>query len=387
MALQVRNECFGQRNLGDREVAGPEQPNIHPPHRSSRHATASSPSCGEENGIAGHLMFVVRRLTRQDRQFALFACGIMALGLWAATFIFGVANALLLRPLPYKDADHLLRIAASHAESRRLNRGLSWASYETVRTLPAIEEAAAYEARGLNITIGSEPRRVAGPRRPRRSSTFLTSPLSQGGSSLPRNPCVGEGRRAGRSGPLGKVCGVEEAGQARKVPSVAQAGRGASARFRANATTAQSAHPHSAARYRCGRVCVPLRHVRDSSVDQLHSHDEIERDHRGRSLLSVGNCGVRDSSSHPSDGRSMGAGTGVGRGATRIRRGGDRACALANLVTVPARLWLGSRCSQLLFGCVRGSHPPWSLGAASPRPSGALGIGKCGAADASRFFA
>ena len=86
----------------------------------------------------------------------------MSLGLWAATFIFGVANGLLLRPLPYRDADHLVRIVASHPESRRLNRGLSQVSFENVRALAAVEAAAAYEGRGLNVTIDAEPHRIAG---------------------------------------------------------------------------------------------------------------------------------------------------------------------------------------------------------------------------------
>lgn len=108
------------------------------------------------------LRFIVRRLTFQDRQFALFACGTLTLGLWAATLIFGVANGLLLRPLPYRDGDQLVAITASHVKSQRLNLGLSQLAFENVASLPGVDAAAAYQLRGMNVTIGSEPQRLSG---------------------------------------------------------------------------------------------------------------------------------------------------------------------------------------------------------------------------------
>lgn len=112
--------------------------------------------------VLSDLRLTVRRLLRRDRQFAFFACATMALGLWVATLIFGIANGLLLRPLPYKDPGRLARITAAHPETNQSNRGLSEAAVEHLRTLPAIEAVGVYEARGLNVTAGAEPLRLSG---------------------------------------------------------------------------------------------------------------------------------------------------------------------------------------------------------------------------------
>jgi putative ABC transport system permease protein len=54
--------------------------------------------------------FTVRTL-RRDAGFTLFATGIIALGIGAAITVFSVADALLVRPLPFRDPDRLVWIA------------------------------------------------------------------------------------------------------------------------------------------------------------------------------------------------------------------------------------------------------------------------------------
>ena len=51
------------------------------------------------------------RILKRDTGFALFAILIVALGIGASTIVFSVLNTLLLRPLPFKDADRLVWIA------------------------------------------------------------------------------------------------------------------------------------------------------------------------------------------------------------------------------------------------------------------------------------
>jgi len=51
------------------------------------------------------------RILRRDKGFAFFAILIVALGIGASTIVFSVLNTLLLRPLPFKDAERLVWIA------------------------------------------------------------------------------------------------------------------------------------------------------------------------------------------------------------------------------------------------------------------------------------
>ena len=58
--------------------------------------------------IAGDAAHAVRLLVRR-RAFALTAIATLALGLGAPTTIFSIVRAVLLRPLPYPDADRVVR--------------------------------------------------------------------------------------------------------------------------------------------------------------------------------------------------------------------------------------------------------------------------------------
>jgi putative ABC transport system permease protein len=74
--------------------------------------------------------FGVRGLLRRPA-YALAAIATLGLGLGATTAVFTVVNAVLLRPLPFPDADALVRLQESHPDGQRFN--LTGAAFADVR--------------------------------------------------------------------------------------------------------------------------------------------------------------------------------------------------------------------------------------------------------------
>ena len=78
----------------------------------------------------------VRRLAAQ-RGFTLTALVTLALGIGANTAMFGIVYGLMLRPLPYPDADRLVRVGESFGGSAALNL--------SNRSMPLLEDAESFE--------------------------------------------------------------------------------------------------------------------------------------------------------------------------------------------------------------------------------------------------
>src|ERR1700692_4265663 len=85
------------------------------------------------------------RALRKSPVFLVTAMGTIALGIGASTAIFSVTNAVLLRPLPYKDPSRLVTIGGDMRTRTTFDVPLSSENYQDLRngTKTAFEDMAA----------------------------------------------------------------------------------------------------------------------------------------------------------------------------------------------------------------------------------------------------
>jgi len=104
------------------------------------------------------LRFTLRQLLRNPG-FTAMAVGTLALGIGATTGIFSVVNGVLLRPLPYPDADRIVRVFQEDAEGRRMN--FAEPNFLDVRERSRSFDAIA-QVSGAVVSVagGDEPARV-----------------------------------------------------------------------------------------------------------------------------------------------------------------------------------------------------------------------------------
>jgi len=87
----------------------------------------------------------------------------LALGIGANTAIFTVVNALLLRPLPYPEAERLAVIATTVRRERVEVRSTSYPDFVSWRDQnAAFEQIAARISNSFSLLSGNEPERVSG---------------------------------------------------------------------------------------------------------------------------------------------------------------------------------------------------------------------------------
>ncbi|MBP7778291.1 MAG: ABC transporter permease [Acidobacteria bacterium] len=112
-----------------------------------------------------NLRFTFRTL-RRDASFAAFAILVAGLGIGASTTVFSVVNALLLRPLPFAEADRLVWI--SNHDTPGLSGQTTQVGYlldlqERAQSLEALAGYFAFYGVGDNVLSGGgEPERVSG---------------------------------------------------------------------------------------------------------------------------------------------------------------------------------------------------------------------------------
>jgi putative ABC transport system permease protein len=101
------------------------------------------------------------RILRKSPSFTVIAILTLALGIGANTAIFTIANALLLRPLPYKDPDRLVRISTGRGQAGYL----SLPYFTTLRDHSlSFSGVAAYGQESFNLTGRGEAEQIGAER-------------------------------------------------------------------------------------------------------------------------------------------------------------------------------------------------------------------------------
>src|SRR5271165_2577745 len=140
--------------------------------------------------------FALRMLAKSPG-FTIVAALTLALGIGANSAIFTVANAVLLRPLPYSDPDRLTVLASTYIGDRTQSRGFSWGQFTLLRDHNrSFTGMSAVCAEAFNVTGGGgEPEQVPAARvsddffgllgvRPRYGRAFLPEEDRAGGPAV-----------------------------------------------------------------------------------------------------------------------------------------------------------------------------------------------------------
>ncbi len=137
------------------------------------------------------------RMLRKHPLFSLAIVVTIALAIGANATIFGVINAVVLDPLPYKDPDRLVRLWESNLKQNQPESPVSVPNYQDwQRQQSAFEELAALEMATYNITGSGEAQRVASARITANLVPMLGVGPALGRSFLPEEEKAGNNRVA-----------------------------------------------------------------------------------------------------------------------------------------------------------------------------------------------
>jgi putative ABC transport system permease protein len=115
-------------------------------------------------GLFQDLRYALRQL-RKSPGFTAVAVLTLALGIGANTAIFSIVNAVLLRPLPYKDADRLLMVWEQNPHRGWFENIVSSANFlDWKKQNDVFEDMAAFESNFFNLSGGSKPEEIVGER-------------------------------------------------------------------------------------------------------------------------------------------------------------------------------------------------------------------------------
>ena len=102
------------------------------------------------------------RMLRKQPGFTFVAIVTLALGIGANTAIFSLVNSILLRPLPYREPDRLVRLVQASPRLGLSSWGVSQADFAAYREQNrSFESVALFNSSGINLTGVGEPERLA----------------------------------------------------------------------------------------------------------------------------------------------------------------------------------------------------------------------------------
>ena len=102
------------------------------------------------------LKFAVRQLLKNPG-FTTVAVLTLALGIGANTAMFSLVNGVLLKPLPFRQPKRLITLFEKHKEQGQNFIGLTAPGFTDWRAQNSVfEDMAAYQARGFDLTGGSQ---------------------------------------------------------------------------------------------------------------------------------------------------------------------------------------------------------------------------------------
>ena len=98
------------------------------------------------------------RMLRKSPGFTITAAITLALGIGANTAIFSIVDAVVLRPLPYKDSSRMINIHLKTPMFPNFNLGLTWPAFDQIRSqASALENSAVYSSDEKTLTGKDEP--------------------------------------------------------------------------------------------------------------------------------------------------------------------------------------------------------------------------------------